>query len=54
MTKNKDCKRHENDYPIEDVWGTYHKLAHDIVQRLEAFKAIEKHRHPEDVKDMRQ
>lgn len=54
MTKDKDCRRHENDYPIEDVWGTYHKLAHDIVQRLEAFKAIEKHGPPEDIKDMRQ
>lgn len=54
MTKNKDCRSYENYYPIEDVWGTYHKLAHDIVQRLEAFKAIEKHGYPEDIKDMRQ
>ena len=54
MIKNKDCWSHKNDYPIEDVWATYHKLAQDIVQRLEAFKAIKKHGHPVEMKDMRQ
>ena len=34
---------HKNDYPIEEVWNTYHTLAQLIVPRLQAFKALDKH-----------
>lgn len=34
------------DYPIEEIWGTYHTLARLIAPRLQAFKALEKHGFP--------
>ena len=34
---------HKHDFPIEETWGTYHTLAHLIVPRLQAFKALDKH-----------
>ena len=37
-----------NNYPISEVWGTYHYLAREIAPRLKAFKAIDKHGWPED------
>lgn len=38
--RNKDSTEnwsHKNDYPIEEVWNTYHTLARLIVPRLQAF-----------------
>jgi len=52
--KNQDCWSHKNDYPIEEVWNTYEMLARDITPRLQAFKAINKHGCPAEMKDMRQ
>ena len=54
MAKDKDNWSHKNDYPIEEIWNTNNMLARDIVQRLTAFKALEKHGHPADMKDMRE
>ena len=53
MAKDKDNWSHKNDYPIEEIWNTNNMLAQDIAQRLTAFKALEKHGHPADIKDMR-
>ena len=33
----------KNDFPIEEVWNTYHYIAKDILPRLKAFKALNKH-----------
>ena len=33
---------HKHDFPIEEIWGTYHTLARLIVPRLQAFKALDK------------
>ena len=55
--KNRDSEEnwsHKNDYPIEEVWNTYHTLAQLIVPRLQAFKALDKHGGPPDFKDMRE
>lgn len=41
-----------SDYPIEDVWNTYHILARLIVPRLQAFKDLDKHGYCPDFKDM--
>lgn len=54
MAKDKDNWSHKNDYPIEEIWNTNNMLARDIVQRLTAFKALEKHGHPAYMKDMRE
>jgi hypothetical protein len=53
--KNKDNAEnwsHKNDYPIEDVWNTDNTLAQLIVPRLQAFKALDKHGHPQGFKDI--
>lgn len=42
------------DYPIEDVWNTYHLLAQCIVPRLQAFKALDKHGFCPDFRDMQE
>ena len=34
---------HKHDFPIEEIWGTYHTLASLIVPRLQAFKALDKY-----------
>ena len=34
---------HKHDFPIEEIWGTYHTLARLIVPRLQAFKSLDKH-----------
>ena len=34
---------HKHDFPIEEIWGTYHSLARLIEPRLQAFKALDKH-----------
>lgn len=52
--KNEDSWSHKNDYPIEEIWNTYTMIARDIVPRLRAFKAIDKHGYPGDMKDMSQ
>lgn len=55
--RNKDSTEnwsHKNDYPIEEVWNTYHTLARLIVPRLQAFKALEKHGYCPDFKGMRE
>lgn len=54
MKKNKDNWSHKHDYPVEEIWNTYHILARDIVPRLQAFKALDKHGIPGDLKDMKQ
>lgn len=54
MATDKDHWSHKNDYPIEEVWNTYHILAQNIVPRLLAFKALDKHGHPDGMKDMRE
>ena len=51
---SKENWSHKNDYPIEEVWNTYHTLAQLIVPRLQAFKALDKHGGPPDFKDMRE
>ncbi len=38
----------KNNFPIEEVWGTYHYLAREIAPRLKTFKALDKHGWPED------
>ena len=55
--RNKDSTEnwsHKNDYPIEEVWNTYHTLARLIVPRLQAFKALEKPGYCPDFKGMRE
>ena len=34
---------HKHDFPIEEIWCTYHTLAHLIAPCLRAFKALSKH-----------
>ena len=43
---------YKNDFPISEVWGTYHYIARDMVPRLKAFKALDKHGHPPGFKDI--
>lgn len=45
---------HKNDYPIEEVWNTYHTLAQLIVPRLQAFKALDKYGYCPHFKGMRE
>ena len=55
--RNKDSTEnwsHKNDYPIEEVWNTYHTLAQLIVPRLQAFKVLEKHGYCPYFKGMRE
>lgn len=55
--KNRDFSEnwsHKHDYPIEDVWNTYHTLAQLIAPRLSAFKALDKHGYCPAFKDMRE
>ena len=58
MTKRKktaSCNwSHKNDFPIEEVWNTDNTIAQLIVPRLQAFKALDKHGHPDGFKDMRE
>lgn len=58
MTKRKktasDNWSHKNDFPIEEVWNTDNTIAQLIVPRLQAFKALDKHGHPDGFKDMRE
>ena len=53
--KNKNCSEnwsHKHDYPIGEIWGTYHTLAQLIVPRLIAFKSHDKQGYPPDLKGM--
>ena len=48
-TDNTDNWSHKHDYPVEEVWNTYHTLSQIIVPRLQSFKALEVEQcHPED------
>lgn len=40
------------DYPIEEIWNTKNTLARLIVQRLQAFKQLDKHGYPIEFGDM--
>ena len=44
---------HKYDYPVEEVWNTYHTLSQIIETRLQVFKALDKHGYPPDFDDMR-
>jgi hypothetical protein len=50
--ENSENWSNKNDFPIEEVWGTYHYIARDIVSRLKAFKALDKHGYAPDFKDI--
>jgi hypothetical protein len=50
--ENSENWSYKNDFPIEEVWGTYHYIARDIVPRLKAFKALDKHGHAPGFKDI--
>lgn len=54
MKKDKNKLSDENDYPLEEIWNTESTLARDIVPRLKAFKALNKHGGPQEVEDMKQ
>lgn len=45
---------HKHDFPIEEIWETYHVLSQIIVNRLYAFKQLEKHGCPVDFNDIRE
>lgn len=45
---------HKHDYPIDEVWNTDNTLALLIAQRLRAFRELDKHGCPQDMKDMQQ
>ena len=53
-TNNKESYSHQHDYPVEEVWNTYHTLSQIIVPRLQAFKALGKHGYCPYFKDMRE
>ena len=53
-TDNTDNWSHKHDYPVEEVWNTYHILSQIIAPRLQAFKALEKHGYCPDFKGMRE
>ena len=53
-TNNKESYSHQHDYPVEEVWNTYHTLSQIIVPRLQSFKALEKHGYCPYFKDMRE
>ena len=53
-TNNKESYSHQHDYPVEEVWNTYHTLSQIIVPRLQAFKALDKHGYCPYFKDMRE
>ena len=55
--KNRDSTERwicKHDYPIDEVWGTYHYLAQLIAPRLMAFKALDKYGYCPAFKDMRE
>ena len=59
MTKRKkkqpsEGRSYKHDYPIEEVWCTYHYLAQLIAPRLMAFKALDKYGYCPAYKDMRE
>ena len=45
---------HKHDFPIDEIWGTYHTLAHLIVPRLQAFKTLDKHGYAPDFNNMQE
>lgn len=58
MTKRKKMASenwsHKNDFPIEDIWNTDNTIAQLIMPHLQAFKALDKHGHPDGFKEMRE
>ncbi len=55
--KNRDSEEnwsYKHDYPIEEVWNTYHYLAQLIAPRLMAFKALDKYGYCPAFKDVRE
>ena len=40
--------KHDVDFPLESVWGTYHTIAQRIVPILKAFRSLDKHGCPPD------
>ena len=51
-TDNTEKWSYKYDYPVEEVWNTYHTLSQIIVPRLQSFKALEKHSYCPDFKSM--
>ena len=45
---------HKHDFPIDEIWGTYHTLARLIVPRLQAFKTFDKHGYAPDFNNMQE
>ena len=45
---------HKHDFPIDEIWGTYHTLARLIAPRLQAFKALDKHGYAPDFNNMQE
>ena len=39
-TNNKESYSHQHDYPVEEVWNTYHTLSQIIVPRLQALRLL--------------
>ena len=52
--KNEENWSHKHDFPIDEVWNTENTIAQLIVPRLQAYKALDKHGHPDCFKDMRE
>jgi len=52
--KNEENWSHKHDFPIDEVWNTENTIAQLIVPRLQAYKALDKHGHPQGFKDMRE
>ena len=50
--KQSEAWSYKNDYPIDEVWNTYHTIARIVVPRLKAFRALDKHGHPSDFTSM--
>ena len=53
-TDNTEKWSYKYDYPVEEVWNTYHTLSQIIVPRLKSFKVLEKHGYCPDFKGMRE
>lgn len=51
---NEENWSHKHDFPIDEVWNTENTIAQLIVPRLQAYKALDKHGHPDGFKDMRE
>lgn len=52
MKKDKTKWSHKHDFPDGEVWETYNVIARQIVPRLRAFRALDKHGYPEALGSM--